>query len=387
MKPTVRAVCAALFLLFTFAWMYFFQADMLAVAQHGLSGGKTHYERTAGALIVTGVLFALQLLVYALIRLSRRTHALTYLPSFLLLGFVSGLHFPFQWGAWLWAGPLVLLLWGGAVWLARKACPFDNDAKEPTGLLSPRLWLNLLQMAAMMLGVAAVSDTNAVNHFKARAEVALLKGDTEGALQAGCRSLETDETLTMLRIFALSCQGQLADRLFEYPIRGTGNDMLPLRGSKARLALLPDTIVWDHFGQRPDTILARADSLSRLTYSERLTTRTFLDSLEKDTLATTACVDYRLMGMLIDRQLDSFVVSLPCYYPLNPDSLPRHYREALVLYRAQCDTSFIYSDSLLTSGWQRFLQLDSLYPRASERLVRTDDSLRVTYWYYYHQVH
>lgn len=386
MKLT-KWVCAALFLLFTFSWLYFFQADMLAVAQHGLSGGKTHYDRTVGALIVTGVLFVLQLLVYALVRLSRRTHALTYLPSFLLLAFVSSLCFPFRWGAWLWAGPLVLLLWGGAVWLAKKVYPFENDVKEPTGLFSPRMWLNLLQMAAMMLGVAAVSDTNAVRHYKARAEVALLQGDAEGALQVGCRSLETDETLTMLRIFALSSQGQLAERLFEYPIRGTSTDMLPLWGSKAKLALLPDTVIWDHFGQRPDTILARADSLSRLTYGERLTTRIYLDSLEKDTLATTAYVDYRLMGMLIDRQLDSFVANLPRYYPVSPDSLPRHYREALILYRAQRDTSFIYSDSLLTPRWQQFQQLDSLYPRASERRVRTDDSLRVTYWYYYYQIH
>lgn len=386
MKLT-KWVCAALFLLFTFSWLYFFQADMLAVAQHGLSGGKTHYDRTVGALIVTGVLFVLQLLVYALVRLSRRTHALTYLPSFLLLAFVSSLRFPFRWGAWLWAGPLVLLLWGGAVWLAKKVYPFENDVKEPTGLFSPRMWLNLLQMAAMMLGVAAVSDTNAVRHYKARAEVALLQGDAEGALQVGCRSLETDETLTMLRIFALSSQGQLADRLFEYPIRGTSTDMLPLWGSKAKLALLPDTVIWNHFGQRPDTILARADSLSRLTYGERLTTRIYLDSLEKDTLATTAYVDYRLMGMLIDRQLDSFVANLPRYYPVSPDSLPRHYREALILYRAQRDTSFIYSDSLLTPRWQQFQQLDSLYPRASERRVRTDDSLRTTYWYYYYQIH
>ena len=386
MKLT-KWVCAALFLLFTFSWLYFFQADMLAVAQHGLSGGKTHYDRTVGALIVTGVLFVLQLLVYALVRLSRRTHALTYLPSFLLLAFVSSLRFPFRWGAWLWAGPLVLLLWGGAVWLAKKVYPFENDVKEPTGLFSPRMWLNLLQMAAMMLGVAAVSDTNAVRHYKARAEVALLQGDAEGALQVGCRSLETDETLTMLRIFALSSQGQLAERLFEYPIRGTSTDMLPLWGSKAKLALLPDTVIWDHFGQRPDTILARADSLSRLTYGERLTTRIYLDSLEKDTLATTAYVDYRLMGMLIDRQLDSFVANLPRYYSVSPDSLPRHYREALILYQAQRDTSFIYSDSLLTPRWQLFQQLDSLYPRASERRVRTDDSLRVTYWYYYYQIH
>ena len=103
---TIRVVCAVVFLLFTFCWLFFFQADMLAVAQHGLSHGVTHYNRIVGAIIITAVLFLVHLLVFALIRLSRRTHALTYLPSFLLLAFVSGLSSPFSWGAWLWAAPL-----------------------------------------------------------------------------------------------------------------------------------------------------------------------------------------------------------------------------------------------------------------------------------------
>ena len=84
----LRVTCAVAFLLFTFCWLYFFQGDMLAVAQHGLSGGKTHYDHTIGAIICTAVLFGLQLLVFFLTRLTRRTHALTYFPSMLLLAFV-----------------------------------------------------------------------------------------------------------------------------------------------------------------------------------------------------------------------------------------------------------------------------------------------------------
>ena len=370
---TLRVVCALAFLLFTFCWLYFFQGDMLAVAQHGLSGGKTHYNGTVGAVICTVVLFGLHLLVYALTRLTRRTHALTYLPSMLLLAFVSSISSPFRLGAWLWAAPLVLLLWGGAVWMSKQLLPIGDEGRRSVALFSRVTWVNLLQMALMMIGVAAVSNTNAVQHFRAHAEVALMEGNTDEALCVGQRSLETDESLTMLRIFALSQKGQLADRLFEYAISGTSADMLPMQGSKSTLMLMPDSLLWRHFGVRPDSI------------ASRLSVAQYLDSLEHDTLATPVWCDYRLMGQLIDRRIDTFVVCLPQYYKMEADSLPRHYREALVLYQQTVDTLFIYRDSLMLNRWHDFHANDTIYTKPSERKIRTEEKFRGTYWYYFFQ--
>lgn len=45
----VKAISAVLFLVFVFCYLYFYQADILAVSQHVLSGGKTSYEPTIGA--------------------------------------------------------------------------------------------------------------------------------------------------------------------------------------------------------------------------------------------------------------------------------------------------------------------------------------------------
>ncbi len=362
----LRVTCAVAFLLFTFCWLYFFQGDMLAVAQHGLSGGKTHYDHTIGAIICTAVLFGLQLLVFFLTRLTRRTHALTYFPSMLLLAFVSSISTPFRWGAWLWAGPLALVSWGGAVWLSKLLLPFGDEDYRPVAFFSRVTWINLLQLALMMIGVAAVSNTNAVQHFRAHSEVALMKGDTDEALRVGRRSLETDESLTMLRIFALSQKGQLADRLFEYAVGGTSADMLPLQGSKSMLLLMPDSLLWQHFNRYP------AGSVTQ-----------YLDSLECDTLATPVWRDYKLMGQLIDRRIDTFVVCLPRYYTMEADSLPRHYREALVLYQQTVDTLFIYNDSLMLTRWHDFHANDSIYPKPSERKIRTEEEFRGTYWYYY----
>ena len=85
----VHLMCATVFVLFSFCWLFFFQQDVLAMAQHVLSGGLTHYNRLVGAILITAVLYILQIGVYNIIRLNRIAHALTYGPSFLLLGILS----------------------------------------------------------------------------------------------------------------------------------------------------------------------------------------------------------------------------------------------------------------------------------------------------------
>ena len=54
-----RITCALLFIIFTFTYLYSYQADVLAMAQHVLSEGKTHYNATVGALLITSVLYLL----------------------------------------------------------------------------------------------------------------------------------------------------------------------------------------------------------------------------------------------------------------------------------------------------------------------------------------
>ena len=85
----MRVMCAILFLLFTFLYLFEYQADILAVTQHVLAHGVTHYNRTIGAVLLTIILWVLQLVIFGLSGLSRRFHALTYLPSLLLLGVLT----------------------------------------------------------------------------------------------------------------------------------------------------------------------------------------------------------------------------------------------------------------------------------------------------------
>ena len=368
---TTKVVCAISFLLFSFLWLFELQADALAVAQHVLSQGHTHYEKVLGSLIIVSVLYLVQFVVAHIGRIPRRTYALTYFPSLLILAFLSDFvvddNHEVSVSTWCWLFPLLLVLWGVCVWLARQFLPFSNNHRQYRGVLSTRTWLNLLQMLVMMLLVALLSNTNAVYLNTAHAEAALQQCDFDEAARVGEESLETSERLTMLRAFALSKKGTLADQLFTYPVKGTSQTILPMT---VKPFMLSEDSIWKHLGAKPHSMMP---------------TEHLYEILERDSLATPAVADYRLCGYLMDRNLDAFVKTLPCYYTVADTlPLPRHYREALILYKHQSKAPQIaYSDSLLEEQWATLQQLQSDYKVPSERHYQIFCSFQHSYWYYY----
>ena len=65
----VRITSAACFLIFTFLYLYNYQTDVLAMAQHVLSDGKTYYVPFVGASLITILLSLLQLLIARFLQL------------------------------------------------------------------------------------------------------------------------------------------------------------------------------------------------------------------------------------------------------------------------------------------------------------------------------
>ena len=366
-----RTVCAIVFIAFSFIWLFFFQADLLTVAQHVLSGGMTRYDRFVGAVLITVVLYLLHLGIYAITRLSKRTHALTYLPSMLVLAIISDINSDidrrFSLGAWWVAIPVVLIVWAGLVMVARTYQRYEED--KYTDLFSRRQWINMLTMAVMMLLVALISNTNAVFHYRAHAETALLARNWDDALCAGNESLESDASLTALRAYALSRKGELGERFFEYPVKASGNDLI-LLGNEARLLLYPTDSLYRHLGALP---------------RRGMTAQHYLYNLQAAHQATPAVADYVLCMYLTDRNLDAFVQSLPRYYQV-ADSLPlpRHYREALVLYsHLHSHPALVYHDAVTDEDYQNLQQLEAGYADEAERSNAVRDKYQGSYWYYY----
>ena len=71
-----------MFIVFTFAYLFFFQADLLAMEQHVLSNGTTTYNRTIGSLVILAVLYLLQIGAYKLTKFDGIFYSLTSLRSY-----------------------------------------------------------------------------------------------------------------------------------------------------------------------------------------------------------------------------------------------------------------------------------------------------------------
>ena len=176
----------------------------------------------------------LQLLVYRFaFRLTNRGHALTYFPSMLILALISAVNtdiaLSYAWGFWWVLILLALAAWVGVCMVVRYVQNVEPD-RNVNEFFSRSMWINMLVMFLMMIGVAAIGNTNAVFHYGMHAETCLLQGDYKGALDTGWESLESDANLQMIRMYAMAQRGELGDRLFHYPIVGNSNVMLPTSG-------------------------------------------------------------------------------------------------------------------------------------------------------------
>ena len=240
----IRLMCAIVFVLFSVTWLHFFQADALTVAQHALSNGMTRYNPIVGTTVITIVLLLLQLSVYGIIRLSKRFHALTYVPSMFALALLTdyGLNeqstIVYQW-RW-WQPVVVLLIWLPLISVAKVYQEVEENRSY--SLFSRPMWINLLLLSLQMMFVTWMGNTNAVFQYRMKAECQLAKGDYRAAQEIGKFSLESDADLFMLRMYALARDNALGERLFEYPISGTSADMLPTNGHTHMLFCPEDSI-------------------------------------------------------------------------------------------------------------------------------------------------
>ena len=375
-NSTIKWMCAIVFLVFSFLWLYRFQADVLAAAQHVLSAGKTSYHPLFGAVLITVLLQLLQMFIYTIFRLTNRGHALTYFPSMLVLALISAINTDivqsYAWGLWWILVPIVLLGWTGVCLVVKYIQNVEPDHNLSVFFSRP-MWINMLVLFLMMIGVAAVGNTNAVFHYRMRAETCLLKGDYEGALDAGWESLESDNHLQMIRMYAMAQRNELGERLFHYPVVGSSNIMLPTN-NETRFVRYPVDSLYHAFGARP------AHKMSPATYLKALA--------RKDSVLSQKGRDYELCGLLIDRRLDDFVERLQLYYntddSLSINRLPKHYREALTLYNhLRRHPILVYRNSVMEEDYRNLQELESKYPDVTERKGKVEDLYGNTYWYYY----
>lgn len=352
----MQIACAIIFITFTYVYLAFYQADVLAVAQHVFSGGLTNYSYTLAPLLITLVLYLLQVGVYAVTRVKRRFHGLTYFPSFLILTMITDIPVDIDryhsLGAWWIILPLCLILWGGLIWIARQLEPIETEPHS-NGWFSRYMWVNLLQMLVIILLVNFVASNDRLFHERMRMEHLMKEKQYEKALEVGEKSLQTDSSLTMLRISCLYRTGELGSRLFSYPLVG-GSQSMYINGTSVK-ALMWQAPVW-MYGTSP--------------------------WMKKHRLKYRLSKEYELCALLLDKKLDEFVRKLVKYHELT--KLPTHYKEALLLYcHLRTHPIVEFHDNVMDADFADYQSMERKYSNPVERQSVLRDTYSNTYWYYY----
>lgn len=351
----MRLMCRIVFAVFTFCYLYFYQADVMVVSQHLASGGQTHYVPLAGAVLITMALLLLQAVVYKLTRLYKRTHALTYMPSVLVLIFITSISpqvsTSIDVGGWWIAFPVALAVFAVLVYLSVTYQPLTPEVKS-SGFTSHVMWINLLLMFMMLLCVALFANTDEPFHRQARMEHLLTEQKVDEAIAVGQQAEQTSPSLTFVRAYALTLNRQLGEKFFETPV-SPGSASLTYDSLHAHSLMLPK---------------ARVQKISRKG------------------------VDFVLTKFLLDRKLEDFATMLPKYYDLSKP-LPKHYREALVVYvHVSRHPVLNFRNHQLEKEYDDFIQLRRQIKSVQADVTTGEDNARhmvlkqkygKTYWYYY----
>lgn len=366
----LKTACAIVFILFVFPYLYFFQADLLAMAQHVLSGGATHYNSMIGAVVITAVLYLVHVGACKLGGLGEVCHAFTYLPSLLILVALTDIDYGAEGnvlgGVWMWLSLLLIVVYVAVSLYLRFKVGLMSTAQNSSDVSV--LWKKLLFMACMFIGVCLFGNGDRVLHYRLRIERLLGAEAYAKALSVGEKSEDADENLTMLRAFALSRSRQLGERLFEYPLKGGSGALLPGKNG-ARCLLFPEERIFKSLSIR------RKGDMPAMEY---------LLYIERNGLAMKPVADYILCGYLLDKDLDAFVDAIKRKYNIASPSLPKHYKEALTLYtHLRANPALVYHDEVMDADYADLQKLSRSYAdmRVRESYVR--DTYGDTYWYYY----
>lgn len=367
-----RVACTFVFALFSFYYLYDYQADVLTVMQHELSKGQTHYNHFVGAVLITLVGLLLQFGVANLFRSKRLAWALTFVPTALCLAMltnigVSAVDGTLYFGAWSWLSPLLIALFFAAVWAVDKS---GLLASLPDISIQPirELWVNLLIVAMLLLTVCLAGNGDKLYHSRIHAEQCLVDGDYDGALETIGKCRLSDKNLSMLSIYALSRKGELAERLFDYPMTGV-DAMLP-NGKDVRFELYPEYRLYKYLGGR---------------YKQKMAARRFINFQRRTGHVNRAMADYVLCAHLLDRDLNAFAHDLPKYYTVSDSvALPRHYCEALTLYMHTHSTPVVvYKDNVQATDYEDYQNMKRKYAGMHGRSEDLRLTYGNTYWYYY----
>ena len=371
-KRTARILtvaCGLLFFAFSFVYLYLFQCDVLEALHFTLSDGKTQYEPFWCALVLSVVLLLLQWGICALLGLKGVIRALSYFPSFLLLGVMTDVDYSVYHSGinqnWTWLFPISLIAFVCGVFFLRRLFRWWLDVEVESGILVLSNIMLLLLFAFLTVGIG---NTNIHFHHELAVETALRKNQYDQVRKIGAKVIDPSRSLTALRNYALSKEGKMGEYLFQYPQRYGAEGLLLDASEKNILRLTADSLY---------TYLSAQPQLGERALP-------FFRRLCNEDTGNHTTLEYYLSALLLEKKLTEFVEACHTLYAAEPHSLPQHYREALFLYeKMHPSVEPTVTDETMLQQWASY---DSLKQELRGKPGEGNFMRRKfghTYWWYY----
>ncbi len=366
----VTLLCALIFALFAFTFVAIYKSPEIEVVYDTIATGKLQYNGYLLSAVFTLLLLGLALWLNRFAGFRREWTAMAYIPSALLLAFLTDIDRSFFVGnygfaVWVWVFGAGLLLYIGFSFILNRM--LFEKIKDSSAVAHRIIWRNLILFVIIFMAVGSLSDGDKDFRREALQYNLFKKGDVDGALAVGGHSPISSRQLSAQRAFLLSVKGELAENFFNYPVYFDSESLLP---AVERDAPIAPALIYSHIGGE-----RKVGELS-LEFLSRVAARS--DS-------AVVARDYYLMALLAERRLVDFADKIFEFYNVGDcNRLPKHYREALMLY-AHILPSFdvAVDDTAMRERLCNMMQQAREYGNSSMCSYLMRLSYGDTYWWYF----
>ena len=374
----LSVVCTVLFVIITFVYFYSFQGDIIGMTQYSWSNHETHYDRLTGSLIFTAIAYLIMLITSYLHDFPQRIKALVYMPAMILCGMATGEtvdgdgNVSISWGL-IGFTVIVLTLYPFVINKLNGYSGFNMTARDGSTALTA-WWSNIFIMLLLTVMMYSMGNTDRTLHTRLAVERLCHEGKYDEALAVGVPKYDHDKALTMWRAYALAKTDAMGEHLFRYNISKEQQTLLPKQKGEPHALLRDCYPIWQVLGFVPRKIDERPE-----WYLKR--------EIRRGT-ARSGVKDYLLCTYLINKDLENFAETLPKYYNAEKE-LPKHYAEALILYKGRSrEENFGELDSLkiddgIKVDYNDFLAMMRAKKPMKEKQADIRDNYFGTYWYFY----
>lgn len=336
--------------------------------QNIYSKGQTSYNSLVGAILIALTLLLFHVLISRLFKNRLFSlPALAFFPSAMLLTLITGCIINED-NTISQSSAITTFIISSIIYIFVLSFIFKFKINFGHRFLK-ELWVNILIMSTVFLYVCSFCNNNKKVHLRAYVEQCLLQRKYKEALTV-LKSIEyNDNFTTLLTTYALSCESKLQDYLFEYNPKGKSQSLLPTNTNNT--LIFPQDEFYKRFGL---TVIPFLTPIKQIEYSVY------------NGHAKRQAVDYILCGYLLDGNIDAFANTIGKFYEIN-DSLPKHYKEALILYRHLVTApSIIYKNSIMDADFIDYQRLEQEITDYRKRKNKIRDIYGNTYWYYFNYI-